>query len=64
MLFANKFCSHLKYYNITHDIPDLVFKSDCLFNVNFEQFVCSKSTNRTKCKVYSQLTIKTPLASF
>ena len=27
MLFVNKFCSNLKYYNIKHDIPDLVFKS-------------------------------------
>ena len=26
MLLVNKFCSHLKYYNITHDMPDLVFK--------------------------------------
>ena len=29
MVFVNKFCSHLKYYNITHDVPDLVFKK-CL----------------------------------
>ena len=27
-------CSHLKYYNRTHDIPDLVFKSAYLFNIN------------------------------
>ena len=26
MLLVNKFCSHLKYYTITHDMPDLVFK--------------------------------------
>ena len=34
MLFVNKFLSHLNYYNVTHDIPDLVFKSVYLFNMN------------------------------
>ena len=28
MLFVNKFWSHINYYNITHDIPDLVFKHE------------------------------------
>ena len=27
MLFVNKCCSHLKYYNITYDILDLAFES-------------------------------------
>ena len=27
MLFVNKFWPQLNYYNVTHDIPDLVFKS-------------------------------------
>ena len=26
MLFVDNFCPHLKYCNITHDIPDLVSK--------------------------------------
>ena len=34
MLFVNKFCSHLKYYDITRDIPDLqkclYFQYECL----------------------------------
>ena len=34
MLFVNKFWPHLNYYKITHDIPDLVFKSVYLFNMN------------------------------
>ena len=34
MLFVNKFCSYLKYNNITHDIPNLILKRVCLFNMN------------------------------
>ena len=59
MLFVNKFCSRLKYYKITHDIPDFVFKSICLFDMNPEKFACSKSTIRTKFETCSQLTINT-----
>ena len=37
MPFLDKFCSDWKYYNITHGIPDLVFKSVCPFNINPEK---------------------------
>ena len=37
MLFVNKFCSNLKYYNITHDIPDLVLKS---VSLQYELSIC------------------------
>ena len=35
MLFVNKFCSHWKYYNIKHDIPDLASKKK--FSVQSQQ---------------------------
>ena len=59
MLFVYKFFSHLKYYNITHNIPDLVFKSDSLFNMN-QVNACLFKVNiiRTKFEICSQLTIK------
>ena len=34
MLFVKKVWSHLNYYNITHNIPDLAFESVNHFNVN------------------------------
>ena len=37
MLFVNTFCSHWKYYNIMHDIPDLAFKSAFIFSMNPSQ---------------------------
>ena len=43
MLFVNKFGSHLKQY-ITHDMPDLVFKNVCLFNMN-QTHVCLFKVN-------------------
>ena len=45
MLFVDKFCSHLKYYNITHNIPDAVFKSDSLFNMNQTNVSLFKDNN-------------------
>ena len=57
MLFVNKFCSHLKYNNIMHFIPDIAFKSACFFNM--KTFACSKSTIRTKFDICSHSTIKT-----
>ena len=59
MPFVNKFYSHRKSCNITYDIPDLVFKSVCIFNVTQQMFACSKSTIRTKIEICSQLAIKT-----
>ena len=60
MLFVNKFCLQSKDYNKKHEIHSFVFRSGCLFNINPTTFSCSKSTVRTKCEIYSQLTIKTP----
>ena len=34
MILVDKFWSHLNYYNLTHDTPDLVFESVYLFNMN------------------------------
>ena len=50
MLFVNKFWSHITYYNITHDILDLVFKSVLknLFNINPENVFLFKVDNYTK----------------
>ena len=42
------------------DIPDLFFKSVCLLNIDQPKFACSKSAIRTKCEIFSELTIKTP----
>ena len=47
MLFVNKFWSHINHDNITHDIPDLVFKSVELFNMNPEN-VCLFKVNDLK----------------
>ena len=33
-LFVKKFGSHLKRYNVMHDIPYLAFKSLCIFKKN------------------------------
>ena len=43
ILFVTKFCSHWKYCNITRNIPDLVSKSICHFNMNPGKFSCSNS---------------------
>ena len=59
MLFVNKLCSHLIYYNITHDMPDLVVKNVWLFNMSRAKFACSKATIRTQFEICSELTIKT-----
>ena len=48
MLFVNKFWSRINYYNITHDIPDLVFKSVYLFNMNPENVCLFKGDNYKK----------------
>ena len=48
MLFVYNFCSHLKYYNITHNIPDLVFKSNSLFNMNQANACLFKVNNQNK----------------
>ena len=48
MLLVNKFWSHINYYNITHDIPDLVFKSVYLFNMNQETGCLFKVDNQKK----------------
>ena len=48
MLFVNKFFSHLKYCNITHDIPGLVFKSVYLFSMNPANVCLFKVTVRTQ----------------
>ena len=44
MIFINKFWSHINYYNITYDIPDLVFKS-LSFNINPENVCLFKVDN-------------------
>ena len=67
MLFVYKLCSHLKYHNITHNMPDLVFKSDCLFNIN-QASVCLFKVNNYN-EVWNMFTVKnqdtrmTPLTS-
>ena len=44
MQFVTKFCSRLKYYNITHNMPDLIFKSVCLLLGNAQLiFLCNPS---------------------
>ena len=58
MLFVNKFCSRLKYYNITHHILNLVFKSVSRFKRTQQTFACLKSTTKTKFEICSQITIK------
>ena len=59
MIFANKFCSHFNYYNLTHDTPDLVFESVYLFNMNPANLCLFKVNNWKKSGICSQLTIKT-----
>ena len=59
MSFVKKFCSHWKYCNVTHDLPDLVFRSVSLFNMNPANVCLSNSTIRTKLQICLQLTIKT-----
>ena len=45
MLFVNKFWPHKNYYNITHYMPDLVFKSIYLFNMNPDNVFLLKVDN-------------------
>ena len=54
MLFVNKFCPPKKYYNITNDIPNLVFSI-----WTQQRFACSNSTIRIKLEICLQLTTKT-----
>ena len=58
MSCVTKFCSHWKYCNITHDIPDRAYKSVCLSNITQQTFACLNSTSRTKLEICSQLTTK------
>ena len=45
MLLVNKFWSHINYYNITHDMHDLVFKIVYLFSMNPENVCLFKVNN-------------------
>ena len=45
MLFVNKFWSHLNYHSVTLDIPDLVFESVYLFNMNPTNLCLFKVSN-------------------
>ena len=47
----------LNYYNITHDIPDFVFKIVYLFNMNPANVCLLKSIIRRKFEICSQITI-------
>ena len=68
VLFFNKFWSHLNYYNIAHDVPDLVLKSVYLFNMNPANPCLIKFSS--KKKVWNMFTVNniytktTPLTSF
>ena len=42
-----------------HDMPNLVFKGVCPFNMNAKKVACSKSAIGTKCKICPLLIIKT-----
>ena len=44
---------------MTHDVPDFVFKSVCLFNMNPANVCLFKSAIRTKFEICLPLTIKT-----
>ena len=59
MIFVKKFWSHLNYHNITHDMPYLVFKTIIFSILPQQTFACSKSINRRKFEICSQLTILT-----
>ena len=48
MLFVKKFCSHIKCYNITRDMPDLIFRSVYLFNMNPANVCLFKANNYNK----------------
>ena len=68
MLFVNKSWSHLNYYNITHDIPDLVFesqgRSEGILSVVFEVLIIKSEIDFINLFIFNCVTSNIDLFIF
>ena len=68
MLFVNKSWSHLNYYNITHDIADLVFesqgRSEGVLSAVFEVLIIKSEIDFINLFIFNCLTSNINLFNF